>query len=649
MRQRLMWTILALCLITTAHAFAGLVPEGCEVWPWEFGATADVFRDSKVTYSGEHALGVGKTTGSIGVAIPKIRINPGQSLRTRAWVRTELTGDQEAQVSIYFYDVDDNFIGGETSDALSGQADWTCLEIQTPRASLEDVTKVAIVLEVMGAGRGTAWFDALELIYMDPYGRVEIPNSGFEKWGFDKKDQRLKLSPKLVDYSFSVWHELKYTPEHKWENTDRVRLYLTANIDDKYRAWIQTWGSDIYTNYYDGRNFTPNFDIRAFEVKAYPKVKNQNLELTFGRLTLPYSSLVLYVVDDLRGGYAYKHGISVGNITFGEKSSLDAYIFPDGSSQFNWGGRYQYKAEDWKLNSVLFNKNSVDSKLLENDLAIGLNYNLPGEKTLELDWAQQKKFSDEAEVTNAAIVSLNGKLYDLGYSLRRYNFSLAFDPPYRDRYPLYSWDLKQITEWNLVDRYQGKDGYGLTVKGTEGSLSGLAEVDLWRGPEEQKTRIYSKLNTNAFGFRVGGEILSKGQTYTNRYGAKVHLPEYTRWGISLNKEFYTPLPLACGYSFESENYQGSENKVSDLYAQYQIKEGVFKGLALKAGWEHSNLENLNSRVYLEGKWTLPNRLQIYWRHYSKDAPDSWPYFDSVRERYYDYDNQFWVSYNASFY
>jgi hypothetical protein len=202
------------------------------------------------------------------------------------------------------------------------------------------------------------------------------------------------------------------------------------------------------------------------------------------------------------------------------------------------------------------------------------------------------------------------------------------------------------TEGNIVDRYQGKQGMGITLNLQERALGGSVELDSWQELEGEKYRLKVSARSKVLDFNATANVLSKGHKYVNSYETRQYLQDYFRFECKLEKEIKSLLPITIAYNYELENYQGEAHTIGDLHGVYNVRDGSFKGLRLKVGFE-DNSRLSKPRAYVETNWTLPNRVNIYYRRYTENIKDS-PYFDSVRERYMNFDNQLMISIYTTF-
>ena len=396
-----------------------------------------------------------------------------------------------------------------------------------------------------------------------------------------------------------------------------------------------------YDQLYNQRTLALNYGIRTFEVRDRFNYKNATLDWTFGRLWLDYSPYILTLTDDERGRFVVRHGASLSNIPFAG-GTLACFVFPDGQN-FAWGGRHRLTLGPATMNTTLFYLQRKFA-LVEQDFAYALSYKLP-KGNFVLDLAQQKQQTGREAQT--LLLTYESGSAPVSYKLSYFNFSPDFDPPYRDKMPQYSTATRSLTRWNVVDRYRGKKGAGLTLNLKEDTFGATGELETWQETSGRKYRFFGSVTSKVLDYTASASVLNKGHQLVNQYGTKQYFQDYFRFETGLKKAFKLPLPLMCGFNYELEKYEGQTNTIREIYGEYTVAKSYFNGLKLKLGWEH-NSRLSKPRAYFETRWTLPNRVNLLYRHYTADLPNPSPYYDPVRERYLDYDNQLYITFSASF-
>jgi hypothetical protein len=639
--------ILFLLFVFSAVVTANTLPKSWEFWPWDWGATADVSRDTEIKYDGESSLVIQNATGAVRVVLQNVDIDASTDLTFRGWVRTDL-GAQSAHLTIMFFDLAGNYLFEKQSPAVSGKAEWQQITVELSQRELQGASMATLACEVQGAntkGGCAAWFDALRLEKLSPYRRVKISNGDFEEWDLNKKGTLLTQKAPVIKQRITISTILQYTPEFKWQNYDKLRLYYSGTYGDKWNCWIQLHGNETSTNFYNERNQRPNLQVRTFDFKTRTTYKNQNLDFRFGRTILDYCPYVLRLTDDLAGRWTIRNGATLSGFQWGDHK-LDTYMFFSGSSQVAVGGRYRYQTNNLKLTSVLYENHRQTGDLLERDFSHSINYKFKNADAITFDYAQQKVV--DGKEADLKFLKYEGKLLDFGYNLKYYSFAPDFDPPYRNRQPLYHAEAGTITSWNPVERYQGKDGFGLEVSRRANQFGVRAEVDLWQEQEDQKNRLFTEVNGQLWDLRLTGSVLAKAQKTTNFYDTEVYVRDYLRWGCNVAKDVRTPIPMTLGYTFERENYRGEMFDLHDFYGTFRIGSGPFRGLSLKTGMQNLKQEGIGTRGYVEGNWWLPNQIRLTMRYYTKDKYDPDTYFDPISERRYTCDNLLYITFSTTF-
>lgn len=640
-------TILALLFICTAVAGANTLPQGWDFWPWDWGANADVAKSTEIKYEGESALKIENATGAVRVVLQNIDLDASSDLIFHGWIRTDL-GAQSANLTIMLFDLAGNYFFEKASSGVTGKGGWQQVSVELSPRELQGASLATLACEVQGAnpgGGGVAWFDDLRLEKVSPYQKVKISNGGFEEWDFAQKGTMLTPKASVLKQRITVSTILQYTPESKWQNYDKVRFYYSGTYGDKWNCWIQLHGNEASTNFYNERNQRPNLQVRAFDFKIRPTYKNQNLDFRFGRTILDYCPYIMRLTDDLAGRWNIKNGATLSGFQWGAHR-LDTYMFFPASKQVAVGGRYRYQGNNFKLTSVLYENHRQTGDLLERDFSHSINYRLPNAGAITFDYAQQKVV--DGKEADLKFLRYEGKLQDFGYNFKYYSFAPDFDPPYRNRQPLYHAEAGTITSWNPVERYQGKDGIGLEISRRANQVGGRAEIDLWQEQEVHKNRFFTELNGQLWDFRLTGSVLAKAQKTTNFYDTEVFVRDYLRWGCNVAKDVRTPIPMTLGYTFERENYRGEIFDLHDVYGTYRIGSGPFRGLSLKTGMQNLEREGIGTRGYVEGNWLLPNQIRLTMRYYTKDKHDPGTYFDPISERRYTCDNLLYITFSTTF-
>jgi hypothetical protein len=632
-------TSLCIALLLLCGAlYAESLPEGWEVWPWELGATAEIRADGEIKYQGTSSLAIVNPTGTLAVVLPTVRLTPGQAYVFKAWLRTDLKAGQEAHLALALYDAEGNYLEEAQSQSLSGQTEWKQVKVQVRAAK---AAKASLCCRVWGAGEGAVWFDQLGMEAVQPFERVQIPAGGFESQDFAVKAEPLRLNPRILGQRFYIWTELSRSPETGWQNKDRARIDLSANFSSGPSVWLQLHGMDSTTDFYNQRNLAPSFGIRAFTLSDKFKYQTSTLNWNFGRLWLDYSPFILTLTDDERGRYTVRPGASLENIPFAG-GNLACFVFPEGQN-FAWGSRYRLQREEAALAVTLFNRQQALT-ISERDAAANFNYKLKDGK-VTLDLAQQAQGTGKA--AKAALAAYESSLAPFSYKLRYFNFASDFDPPYRDKMPQYSSESRSVTKWNVVDRYRGKQGYGFTIDCKEKTFGGTVDLDSWREEAGQRYRLLGSASTNVRDYALSASALSKGHQTVDLYGTRKYLQDYLRLEAGARRSFKLPLPITGGIAYRLEKYQGATETVNTVYGEYKVPSGYLQGLKLGLGLEDNSLL-AKPRAYVETGWTLPNRVSVYWRHYTSEVRNQAPHFDPEREKYLDYDNQLYIKFSASF-
>ncbi len=637
MRWRISLCIAFVLSLSTSLVFANTLPEGWEVWPLELGATAEIKRDEEHKYQGESSLLISNPTGSLALALPGIDIVPGQTYQFKGWVRTELEDGQEVHLAVILFDADGNYLGEVESHSVTGKTDWNLFKLEVEAGNA--ITAV-LACRIIGSGPGSVWLDEMEITQMIPFRRLQVSGGSFEAEDFVQRAQPLELHPDLLKQQLAFQVELSKTPEHNWVSRDKIRMYYTASFGSSPNVWLQLHGGERETNFYDQRDFAPYWGIRSFEIRDQFKYKDSTINGVFGRVQLDYSPYILTLTDDERGQFTIRNGLSLKDIPFAS-GSLASFIFREGQNYWV-GSNYRKYFDKAALNTtILFRQQGRET--LETNTAHSLNLKLKnGDITIDVA-NQNVPLSKDASVL---LIAYKSNLESINYNLRYFNFAPDFAPQYRDKLPQFTTYSMRQTEGNIVDRYQGKQGMGITLNLQERALGGSVELDSWQELEGEKYRLKVSARSKVLDFNATANVLSKGHKYVNSYETRQYLQDYFRFECKLEKEIKSLLPITIAYNYELENYQGEAHTIGDLHGVYNVRDGSFKGLRLKVGFE-DNSRLSKPRAYVETNWTLPNRVNIYYRRYTENIKDS-PYFDSVRERYMNFDNQLMISIYTTF-
>jgi hypothetical protein len=567
-----------------------------------------------------------------------VRIDSHRPLSLRGWVRTALSSGPGVCLGLILFDGNGNYLGQEDSAPVAGQSQWTRLEATLSEGTYPQAAFATVMCSVKGESQGTVWFDDLRLEQAGPYGRLNLPGGAFETW--EEEKTILKL-PSMIRHNVIIESKLQYTPQNKWQNQDRVRLQLVANYKSGYNVWLQMFGADRTGSFYDQRSLAPSFQVRTFEVSGNGKIAGQTVPLRAGRMRLNYSPYLLTMTDDKRDNYQYKHGLSAERFSLEELGSLDLFGFSHSSSQLTLGGRHTFSWRKIKAASIYYRLTDTSFKAQQEYGGLSLSAPLPASQALAVNWAMQNKDLALDKKAQILLTELNGKLPQLAYTLRYYDFDAAFDPPYRDRLPQFDTNAMTITAWNPVDRYRGKSGLGLTLKSNDKKLNATVEYDRYREDGSSKDRSFGNFATKLADYGMQAGYLVKGEWNRNLYDMLGYYLQYKRWNLTLTRALSPQATL--GASYESEDYRSQERSVGELFGQYRFS-GALNGLRLKLGLENSR--TLGLRRYAQLNWTLPNRLSVLWRVYQNPQPAGG--FDPVSERYLDHDSLFTVKLSASF-
>lgn len=638
-----MLLFLLVLVLSCAEVLAD-IPQGWDFWIWELDAQADVFREQENVLEGESALGIRNPTGTVSVVKEGVRIDKHRPLSFRGWVRTALTAGPRANLALIFFDADGNFLGQEESRALGGQNQWTRLEVTLREGEYLQAEYATVMCSISGAGQGTAWFDDLRLEQANPYRRLNLPGGGFEEWGVQKTLLQL---PQTFRHSISLESRLQYTPHSKWQSRDRVRMDMSAGYRSGFfNVWLQVVGVDRTGYFYDQRNVSPSLRIRTFEISGNGNIIGQQVPLRIGRMRLNYSPYLLTMTDDHRDQYQFKHGLSIEKLDIPKVGQVDLFGFNHSATQLIFGGRYTFTWNKLKASSIYYRLANTSLKAQQEYYLVSLSCPLPTSQTVTVDWAIQNRDLTAGNKASMLMSKFDGKLSaPLSYSFRYYDFAPAFDPPYRDRTPQYDTNTMSITAWNPVDRYKGKQGWGLTLKSSDKRLNATLEYDLYQEAGGRKDRGFGDFRTSLGDYNLQAGYLVKGEWNRNLYDLLGYYLHYSRWNISLTRNLKLPLPITAGLSYESEEFRSQEKKVATLFGQYRFS-GALNGMQLRVGIEQNNQPELGWRKFMRLNWNLPNQISILWSIYDKPQPGTG--FDPVSERYYDHESLFLVYLRASF-
>ena len=648
MRWRNLWILVFLLISHSYLVLANsLLPEGWEVWLWGPGNYVEVRKDEEFKVEGNSSAQMRNMVGTVSL-VQTLDINPARSniIRFKGWARTVLEEGQLVHLAVAFYDKNESFLSEARSTSLTGDNNWTMLEVSVtsiPAAASKAIFYCRIVGPNVKSD-GEVWFDDLS-IEIVPSSRLTLANGGFEEWYREPKVVKFVPNNLFRNY-FALSTELEYTPELGWNNERLVDFWTVLSNNPNMR--IRLKGIYQRSNFYSNPDLRMDLGALEFAIRNNSYVyKNSRLNLTFGNLSLNYSPYILTLTNDQRSNWQRVPGISLENVPVEIGSgTFDAYVIPELSSQYGWGGRYRGKFGNASFTGVWYRKNR-QSELLESNFAYNVAYRFSDGSVFSADWAQQNEIAYNRK-SEAKFFCYDRSIENVNLTLRYYDFDLTFNPAYRNHQPQYDERRREITDWNPVDRYKGKIGYGFMLKGRKDLLGGTIEGDLWHEQSGQKYRFSTNLNANISGMIANFEALKKGEILTNIYGIRLYLQEYFRWGYGLVGEI-APTALRYGFYHETEHYLDSSIRMMDYFLQYRIPSGLAQGLLLTAGYQTgSYYTEPFSRLYLHGRWNLPNSTRLEWRYYTKDFHQPSSHYDPVRERRVEYDNIFLLTLRASF-
>lgn len=445
--------------------------------------------------------------------------------------------------------------------------------------------------------------------------------------------------------SGSLYSEIQYTPEQKWEAWHRFQLVQEFNFTGDITVYANLGG---WTPRYYEKNSFPDYQPNAqFALnRIYAKLQGpvltggQPIQVGFGDLAIAYSPYSVWLnrwdkaniltnEEWANPDFNYnmvRRGFSVEELSlFG--SDISAFYLWDGLGDDGSGGAISYPyrtAFGTKLDNKLFSftfSQYLDAEKSDESTADELIFEdqyLEKDRVFELALKEKQvgpffidgTFANHINSNEGLETEADLSLVDLRWPLgeniellgKYYHYGQDFSPRYRDRTPRFAPNTGAKLNWNELDRYRGQKGSAFGIRSYRDNLR-LTVL----------ARNYIKNMDNAF-----GEIEAEGNLTTSRIELRGILNlakedfEPNQFGTALSVSHHRALlegaflvkKLSNFDLFLTGYYHDKKDEYTENEFSYGIKfaitEGSFEGLKL---WLNKrNLDGLmQDRVSLEYK------------------------------------------------
>jgi len=455
-------------------------------------------------------------------------------------------------------------------------------------------------------------------------------------------------------------HKLYYTPERLLDGGVTAYLVPEINIATPVKAYVQLGelyaGSSIYTPTSRAINFTMR---RAFVTLRDPIFPNwdKNFLISIGDVSVNYSSYTLRL--DGSTGNPRKKGVTISFPTSNDFALESCFLWDltDPSPQYSyiWGSKLRKKmygielegiyvsADEWQRSEDPATKVWEYQKLKTQDAVWSLNGKKRVSPNLEFDVlvANNRKLLVNEEVDSAAANLIQVKLSGLGglnLDLSGWNFDSNFEPKHRDHYRF--WNLAEDGYGNLVDRYQGKIGFGFNIFGGAGNvrISNLGYEHYVKSKDEIGDKSFVQLTLTHNKYSYSGGYSFETRNYVNVHGIENEKTFRKRnFGVSRNINF-AGLKLNANVFWDHSKDNIAVSPTRGLYVKKQglsidttLPKGIMRGTNIDLTVQKREYQD---EVKLDLLWkityTSPRGLRFIWRGASpNDIWDAGKHLDYV--------------------
>ena len=443
--------------------------------------------------------------------------------------------------------------------------------------------------------------------------------------------------------------QIEYQPETGLIGRNRTGLYPTIYISKPVAGVISfydSWEGDGIP--FDG------------DKQRHINLKNKNLTITlynpvpglpistmeFGSLDIQYSPYIAMLGYSGVGGWVIPQGISLEGKYWGWKNkSFASWNTNETTAASKLQGELLGVGLDLTTIAIWERRAELDGRgpLKEQALSVEADYQLLN--TIDLNCVLNVLDKQNEELPGSWSVNLKKKnlIEGLNVDFSRWYCNQDFKPRYHDKTSRgYDWDLQYFSEGNWVDNNRGKQGYSLDANYSHGPLSLRSLTETYELMNQENHPLRERMLAQGTIWAGKNKITLKWEQRLEEVkfleGAqKSVLWQATSAGVERPLVGILGSPLTLNYLYEAGTIQAQP------YASQEITlKKYIKGLNLYAGYRVENEADKKQHFFkCGGNYSTPGGIWVSLVYTNPNLPHQ-GYYDSIREKYVENDNGFWV-------
>ena len=441
----------------------------------------------------------------------------------------------------------------------------------------------------------------------------------------------------------SLYSQIQYTPEQKWEAWHRFQLVQEFNFTGEITVYANLGG---WTPRFYEKNSFPDYQPNAqFTLnRIYAKVEGpvltggRPIQIGFGDLAFSYSPYSVWLnrwdkanlltkEEWANPDFNYnmvRRGISVEELSL-LGSDLSAFYLWDGLGDNGLGEAipYPYRTAfgaklETRLLSFIYSQylDAAKSDESTSDELVFEEQYLEEDRVFEIALKDKQvgpfiiagTYANHLNLLEGAKTEADLSLFDVRWQVanetellgKYYNYGQKFNPRYRDRTPRFEPHTGQKLSWNLADRYRGQKGTAFGIRTTRDDL----EVTLLaRNYVKNTESIFNEVA--ARGELKNGRLdlrgllsLTKEDFEQNQFGtvlSDIYHEAYLAGSLLIKHYKNFALSLIGCFHDKKDEYTETEHSYGLRFA---LTRGIFEGLKLELGKRNLN-GLLQDRLNLE--------------------------------------------------